>query len=506
MALRTNYKDDVFTGKRKYRMTTNPDTTVSFDDETEYVQQGDTYGAAQLNEANSKINDLDSHAYRDSDAAETTMADNDYIPFYDASAGAKRRMTLSNIKSFLLGALAPKSHPSNSASTYGAGNASQFGHVKLSDNYTSSAGTANQSVGASSQAVHNAYANRAPINHSSSDTTYGKGSSSAYGHLKVSDTYTSNPGAASDGVAASGKAVSDAYAAGQSNYNNLNNAKAPNNHKSAATTYGVGNATEFGHLKISDNITDIAGAASDGVAASSKAVVDAKNAAISTAASDATSKANAAQSAAASDATTKANDAYTSANNNSVSRYNDIVGELTANGNRLYMDYKDGKYGYNTAANRGADTFHPFNPYSETVLWSQDIGKLIDRAFDCQVITLPQSIQNFTYLKFECYSDVSSSEASHRVTYSAMCTIADIRKTIDLPYQPSGQKQLGCFGVVGAVSWWWADNNLTGVRQFYATDNTHIWIDNYRTVGDTSGSLVNTWMVPYRITGIKIGQ
>ena len=34
--------------------------------------------------------------------------------------------------------------------------------------------------------------------------------------------------------------------------------------------------------------------------------------------------------------------------------------ELTANGQRIYLDYKDGKYGYNTDALRGADTFSPF--------------------------------------------------------------------------------------------------------------------------------------------------
>ena len=39
---------------------------------------------------------------------------------------------------------------------------------------------------------------------------------------------------------------------------------------------------------------------------------------------------------------------------------NEFVGEMTANGNRLYMDYKDGKYGYNTSPTRGADTFVPF--------------------------------------------------------------------------------------------------------------------------------------------------
>lgn len=33
---------------------------------------------------------------------------------------------------------------------------------------------------------------------------------------------------------------------------------------------------------------------------------------------------------------------------------------LTANNNKFYFDYQDGKYGYNTDPNRGADTFSPF--------------------------------------------------------------------------------------------------------------------------------------------------
>lgn len=50
----------------------------------------------------------------------------------------------------------PKSHAST-ATTYGVGNASNYGHVKLSDNYTSSAGAASASIGASSKAVYDAY-------------------------------------------------------------------------------------------------------------------------------------------------------------------------------------------------------------------------------------------------------------------------------------------------------------------------------------------------------------
>ena len=34
---------------------------------------------------------------------------------------------------------------------------------------------------------------------------------------------------------------------------------------------------------------------------------------------------------------------------------------LTANESKFYFDYKDGKYGFNTDPNRGADTFSPFS-------------------------------------------------------------------------------------------------------------------------------------------------
>ena len=34
---------------------------------------------------------------------------------------------------------------------------------------------------------------------------------------------------------------------------------------------------------------------------------------------------------------------------------------VASNGQKLYFDSKDGKYGYNTDPNRGADTFHPFS-------------------------------------------------------------------------------------------------------------------------------------------------
>lgn len=67
MSLREDYKDDIFSGNRKYRMIDNGDGTVSFTDVTTYAQTGDTYGAAEINEANAVINELDQHSYRIND-------------------------------------------------------------------------------------------------------------------------------------------------------------------------------------------------------------------------------------------------------------------------------------------------------------------------------------------------------------------------------------------------------------------------------------------------------
>ena len=40
---------------------------------------------------------------------------------------------------------------------------------------------------------------------------------------------------------------------------------------------------------------------------------------------------------------------------------NELNNSLVANSKHFYFDYKDGKYGYNTNPNRGADTFVPFS-------------------------------------------------------------------------------------------------------------------------------------------------
>lgn len=52
----------------------------------------------------------------------------------------------------------------------------------------------------------------------------------------------------------------------------LSTGKAPNNHAAAETTYGVGNGTQYGHLKLSDSTTDATLDASKGFAATPAAV------------------------------------------------------------------------------------------------------------------------------------------------------------------------------------------------------------------------------------------
>lgn len=54
--LKTNYKDAVFSGNRKYQEIDNGDGTVSFSDQTSYTQQGDQFGASDINGTNSAIN------------------------------------------------------------------------------------------------------------------------------------------------------------------------------------------------------------------------------------------------------------------------------------------------------------------------------------------------------------------------------------------------------------------------------------------------------------------
>ena len=62
MALKVNYKNDILAssmgGKRQYNMINNQNGTVSFEDVTDYDQEGDILSAGDFNNTNAEINGL----------------------------------------------------------------------------------------------------------------------------------------------------------------------------------------------------------------------------------------------------------------------------------------------------------------------------------------------------------------------------------------------------------------------------------------------------------------
>lgn len=56
MSLKTNYKDAMYDGLRRYRMTPLEDGTYSFSDQTKYTQPGDKFGANDINATNKAVN------------------------------------------------------------------------------------------------------------------------------------------------------------------------------------------------------------------------------------------------------------------------------------------------------------------------------------------------------------------------------------------------------------------------------------------------------------------
>lgn len=56
--LKTDYKNDIFTGMRKYNILDNTDGTKSLEDVTDYQTTGDIYAAADINATNQAVNEF----------------------------------------------------------------------------------------------------------------------------------------------------------------------------------------------------------------------------------------------------------------------------------------------------------------------------------------------------------------------------------------------------------------------------------------------------------------
>lgn len=100
MALRTDYKDDILdltqNTQRKYRMITNADGTVSFEDVTVYSQVGDSFGAFELNQIANVVNEGSGNIdyFPDEDVIKIKDAEGVWHDF--ATGGLKRTYLMQN--------------------------------------------------------------------------------------------------------------------------------------------------------------------------------------------------------------------------------------------------------------------------------------------------------------------------------------------------------------------------------------------------------------------------
>ncbi len=106
MALKTNYKDDGFTGNRKYRQVTNADGTLSFEDVTPYNPVGDSFGAKDINDTNTAINAIQTPDFEDYESGAS-------VPDAETALTAIKKKAdvstlLKNIKAALKGAFLKK--------------------------------------------------------------------------------------------------------------------------------------------------------------------------------------------------------------------------------------------------------------------------------------------------------------------------------------------------------------------------------------------------------------
>ena len=99
--LKTNYKDDILdtsaNTQRKYRIVNNADGTISLEDVTVYTQNGDSFGAADINKTNQAVLDLNSSL---------EWINKPYTQIYSSNTinenGTKINMDLSQYNEFML--------------------------------------------------------------------------------------------------------------------------------------------------------------------------------------------------------------------------------------------------------------------------------------------------------------------------------------------------------------------------------------------------------------------
>lgn len=174
---------------------------------------------------------------------------------------------------------------------------------------------------------------------------------------------------------------------------------------------------------------------------------------------------------------TKASDVEMNDGSTAESKISDIEDELTANGSRLYMDYKNGKYGYNTDPNRGSGTFNPFRqPHTNTYSFKDTDGVTADMGEEHENRYVDASnLYSKAFMK-GWNRDTSGLEFTHHVhsTSSTNATVTDNNPTTQGNYGAAESSiRGGCYqqyfsrsytGTIGVTAESWGDGSWH--RQF----------------------------------------
>lgn len=181
---------------------------------------------------------------------------------------------------------APLKH-SSTQNEYGLGSTKEYGHVKLSVDLNSELDASN-GVAVAPLAIKNVndkittlteqVEEKAKTYHNSDTNIYGVGNATEYGHVKLSDDVTSDLNV-NGGVAATIGVVKSVYdlaskadVAATNAVSNLE-LKSPTNHASETTIYGIASETNYGHVKVTDNV-NLDSNALTGIVPSAKALKD----------------------------------------------------------------------------------------------------------------------------------------------------------------------------------------------------------------------------------------
>ena len=153
---------------------------------------------------------------------------------------------------------------------------------------------------------------------------------------------------------------------------------------------------------------------------------------------------------------------------------------LTANNTQFIFDYQDGKYGFNTDPNRGADTFFPFSSGAKAELLWENIADT-SKDFTPQTVNFKENNYTHYLIEFWGRNDLRDNIATTVIIESTYTIATGYFKT----------RGAGCFYEAGGSS---------ATRNIIVTSNKSIQFD----AGYIDRNKNNNYMIPAKIYGVNV--